>query len=136
MKTAKTVIDNAQNIVTSTFGGINLRDFARGLIIMVLFTALTAIQTALALPGGFSAIDWNEILLDTVKAGLSYIILNWLSPAKVLITNPSKSFVAAVKAAKQDAKESEVPVELMMKPTKPDDTVSTSRGDFNVNPEK
>src|SRR5690349_18940619 len=116
MKTAKTIIDNSQNIITSTFGGINVRDFTRGLIIMVLYTALTAIQAAIATDKGFAAVHWDEVLLDTVRAGLAYVILNWLSPAKVMITNPSKEFVEAVKAAKTDAKENEAPVELVVKP--------------------
>jgi len=111
MKTT-TIVKSAQNVVTSTFGGINLRDVFRGLIIMVLYTAFTGIQAALSTELGFAAVKWNAIFLDVTKAGLSYIILNALTPAKVMITNPSPQFLQSVKEAKEEAKKDEKPITL------------------------
>lgn len=137
-----TIVQDAQSIVTSTFGGINLRDVGRGLIIMVLYTGLTAIQAALGSDQGWSAVHWNEVLLDVTKAGVAYIVLNVLTPAKVMITNPPQALVDTVKQAKKDDKQ------ISLKVTVPDkdgdgipddvddhdDSVDTSHGPFNVNP--
>ena len=74
---------------------INYRDLLRGLLI----TVGTAVGTAIldALNAGGLSLDWKQIGLIALTAGISYILKNFLTPTEVVVSNATKDVVNQVK---------------------------------------
>ena len=59
---------------------LDIRDFTKSLVVAVMAAVLTALSTALNLPGfDFGTFDWANLLKIGIVAGLSYILKNFLS---------------------------------------------------------
>lgn len=80
---------------TSKTFTLNWRDLVKGLLVSVISAVLTALLPLLQ-DGDFK-INWNLILTVAATTGISYLLKNWLSPAEIVVTNPSKETVDAVK---------------------------------------
>lgn len=79
---------------TSKKWTIDLKDFLKGLLVAVISSPITIITTSL--DAGSLTFDWKKIAIVAVSSGLAYIVKNWLTPAQVVITDPSNSAVEAV----------------------------------------
>ena len=62
----------------SRFLSLAKNDFVKGLVIAVLGTVLFAVKEAIE-NGGFSAIEWGNVLTLAVLAGLTYLIKNFFT---------------------------------------------------------
>lgn len=56
---------------------VGVKDFVKGLVVAVLSGVLTYVYGAIQ--GGTFAVDWNQVGVVAVTAGLSYIIKNYIS---------------------------------------------------------
>lgn len=81
--------------VTSQTGTLNLKDFGKGLLMAVLTPVLAIIIQSLN--NGTLTFDWKVIGIAAASGGLAYIIKNFLTPSQVVIQNPTKAQVEAVK---------------------------------------
>lgn len=82
-------------VTTSQRFTLNFRDVLKGLIMAVILPVLTIIQTSIS--AGSLTFDWKLIGLTAAGGFVAYIIKNFLSPAEIIVTNPSKETVEAVK---------------------------------------
>lgn len=82
---------------TTTSGKFSLdaKDFLKGAILAVLTPVVTVlIQT---LQAGSLVFNWTAIGVTAASAFLAYLVKNYLSPAQIVIENPSSASVKAVK---------------------------------------
>lgn len=84
-----------QTIATPAQGTINLKDLGKGFIITLAGAILGGIYPVLS--AGTFNIDWVPILSTSLGAGVGYIIKNLSDKAKIVVTNPTKEQVEAVK---------------------------------------
>lgn len=103
-----TTIKDAASIVSSKIFTVNVRDALRGLAIATLYAAFLVIQQGIFSDAGFSGIKWDQALLESVRAGIAYVGLNFFTQSKVMIKNPSEQLIDTVK----EAKESNTPVKV------------------------
>lgn len=82
-------------VSTSNQFTLNTRDIVKGLIMAVILPVLTIIQSSIA--NGVLTFDWKVIGIAAVSGFVAYIIKNFFSPAEIVLTNPSKATVDAVK---------------------------------------
>lgn len=85
-------------MATTTTSGqfsLNARDFLKGALLAVLTPVVTIlIQT---LQSGSLTFDWKAIGITALSTFLAYIVKNFLAPSQIVITDPTKSDVQAVK---------------------------------------
>lgn len=90
-----------QKQTTTTSGWLNLdsKDFVKGLVLAVVAPVLTLIiQT---LQAGSLKFDWKALGITAVSAFAAYLLKNLFSPQQIVIENPTKTDVEAVKAGAQ-----------------------------------
>lgn len=87
-------------VSTSQRFTLNLRDVLKGLLVAVITPVFTIILSSLQ--AGSIVFDWKAIGITALTAGLAYIMKNFLSPAEIVLTNPSKEIIKDVE--KGDAK--------------------------------
>lgn len=91
-------------MATTTTSGqfsLNTRDFLKGLLIAVLTPVITVIIQSLE--AGNLKFDWTAIGVTALSAFLAYILKNFLATPQIVITDPSKVEVEAVKQGKAKA---------------------------------
>ena len=81
------------NVTVSKFGGLNLQDAVKALILTVITSVLTIVYEGL-IKGG--AIDWKAVGVIALTTAVSYILKNWLSPTQIVISNPTATSVQKV----------------------------------------
>jgi hypothetical protein len=81
------------NVTVSKFGGLNLQDAVKALILTVITSVLTIVYEGL-IKGG--AIDWKAVGVIAATTAISYILKNWLSPTQITINNPTTAAVEKV----------------------------------------
>lgn len=64
--------------MNSNFLNLNLKDFAKGLLLAVITAVLTSVYEV-ASTGDFSSIDWKVVLSVAGAATLSYLVKNLLT---------------------------------------------------------
>lgn len=89
-------------VTTSKRFRLKLNDWTRGLLIAALSTPISIIITSLN-DQEFS-VNWNFMLRLAVGSGLSYVIKNWASPAKIVIHNAPAATIEAVKDGDKEVK--------------------------------
>lgn len=82
-------------VTTSQRFTLNLTDVWKGLIMAVILPILTTIQQSLE--NGVFTLNWKLIGLTALGSFIAYIIKNFFTPAEIVITNPPKETVKAVK---------------------------------------
>lgn len=82
-------------VTTSNQFTLNSRDVLKGLIMAVILPVLTIIQTSVS--NGELTFNFKAIAIAAISGFIAYIIKNFLSPAEIVITNPPKETVDAVK---------------------------------------
>lgn len=81
---------------------LNLKDVLKGLIMAVLVPIVTIIMNSIN--QGTLTFNWKQIGIAAVGGFIGYLIKNFLTPAQIVITDPSKSQVEAVKDGRAEAK--------------------------------
>ena len=74
---------------------INWSDLARGLLIAVLTAVFTTVLDQIQTLG--LTLDWKEIGVIALTAGISYVLKNFLTPTEIVVVNPPADAVADVK---------------------------------------
>lgn len=74
---------------------LNVRDLLRGLLLAVISAVLTALLPLLE-EGNFD-FNWRAILGVAATTAASYLLKNFLERSKIVITDPPKEEVKAVK---------------------------------------
>lgn len=87
-------------MTTSTKYSINIGDLLRGLLVAVLTPVFTILITSI--DANLWTFDWRSIGGVAVSAFLGYILKNFLTPARIVITD--KATVAAVKEGEAEVK--------------------------------
>jgi hypothetical protein len=103
-----TTIKDATSIISSKFLTVNVRDGIRSVLLAAMYAGFLVVQTGLFSDAGFSGINWEQVLLESVRAAFAYIGLNFLTQSKVMIKNPPPRILEAVK----DAKKTNAPVQV------------------------
>ena len=85
-----------QATTTAGKGTLNYKDLAKGAVMTVIGAVLTTIYSAIE-TGGFDTINWKSVLTVAAIAGIGYLIKNLFTPPQIVIENPTKAAVAAVK---------------------------------------
>jgi methenyltetrahydromethanopterin cyclohydrolase len=88
---------------TTTSGKFNLNaaDFLKGALLAVLTPVLTIIIDTLN--AGSLTFDWKNIGIVAVSTFAAYLLKNLFAPAQIVIQDPSKTEVQAVKDGKAKA---------------------------------
>lgn len=80
---------------------LKLSDWEKALLIAIATPVLT---TAIkSLDAGLLVFNWKAMLITGLSAGLAYIIKNFLTPAQIVIKDPTPQQVDAVKAGTAEA---------------------------------
>lgn len=92
-----------QKTVTSEKGTVNLRDILRSLVVAFL-TAVFSILYSTLLPedATFMDIKWMAVLKQGVTAAMGYLVMNVFSSSKIVVVNPDKQDLQAVKTGESD----------------------------------
>lgn len=93
-------------VTTSQRFTINWQDIIKGLKVAVILPVLTIIYTSIE--AGSFEFDWKKIGLTAIGGFIAYLIKNFFAPAEIVVTNPTKETVNAVK-------EGEASVEVVTK---------------------
>lgn len=82
---------------TTTSGSysLNVRDLIKGGVMAFLVPVITIISQSVN--AGSLVFNWRAILIAAISGFVGYIIKNFLSPATVVLENPSEQVVEAVK---------------------------------------
>lgn len=80
---------------TSTFLGLDLKDFLKGVVMAVLVPVITIITQSL--DAGTLTFNWVSIGIAALSGFLGYLVKNFLTPSSVSIQNITKAEVKAVK---------------------------------------
>lgn len=83
------------NTITSTQFTINKRDLIKGLIVAVITPVFTIIIDSLN--QNSLSFNWKAIGITALSAGFAYVIKNFLTPAKIIVTDVPKTVVEDVK---------------------------------------
>lgn len=94
-------------IITSKKFRLNLRDYAKGLLMAAGTSAGVVIQNVID-AGDFIHLKWKPILMAAIGGGLTYLIKNFLSPSKVIIKSEPPVTVTATTPEETITKETEV----------------------------
>jgi hypothetical protein len=86
------------NVIVSKLFNLTSRDWLRGLVVAVISAVLSSIYSFTQAKEGIHGINWDFVLNVAVNNALSYIILNLGTGPQILVNNPTKQAVAAVKA--------------------------------------
>lgn len=78
------------------------RDLLRGLIIAVVSAVLTALLQSLE--AGDVTVDWTSMYRVGALAGVSYVLKNFLEPAKVITTTTNAEAIATKAVVKEAVK--------------------------------
>jgi hypothetical protein len=92
-------------MATTTSSGqfsLNSADLLKGLLMAVLTPVVTILIDTLN--QGSLTFDWKHIGVTALGALLAYLIKNFLSPAQIVIQNPTDTEVKAVKQGTASAK--------------------------------
>ena len=87
-------------VTTSSRFTINWADVWKGLKISVILPVLTAMYQSIE--NGSFVFDWKLLGKMAIGGFIAYIIKNFLSPAEIVITNPAKTTVDAVKSGEAE----------------------------------
>lgn len=91
-----------QVVTTSEKWSLNVRDYVQTFLMAAIGAAITAfyevINKIIINGGGFGDINWKTIGLVALAAGFAQIIRKLPQPTVVVVTNPTKTEVKAVKA--------------------------------------
>ncbi|MEO6610758.1 MAG: hypothetical protein ABIT05_01455 [Chitinophagaceae bacterium] len=83
------------NVVrTSTQFSLDIRDGLKGLLVAVITPVFTVIINSLE--AGSLTFNWKAIAITALTAGLAYVLKNFLTPAKVVVSNASEAVKDAV----------------------------------------
>jgi hypothetical protein len=91
-----------QQTTTNSQFSINWKDLTRGLLIAVITAVLTAVLDGLN--KGSLDLDWKSIGVIALTAGVSYLVKNYFTPSEIVIVNPPKEAVKAVKQGDAEVK--------------------------------
>lgn len=87
--------------VTSKRFQLKLSDGVKALLIAIATPVITIIINSLN--AGLLTFNWKNILITGLSAGLAYIIKNYLTPAQIVIKDPTPQQVADIKAGTAEA---------------------------------
>lgn len=87
---------------TSSFLGLDLKDFAKGALMAVLVPVITIISQSLE--AGTLTFNWVSIGIAALSGFVAYISKNFFTPSSVTIQNVTKDEVKAVKEGESVAK--------------------------------
>jgi len=82
-------------VTTSKRFTLDWTDLFKGLKVAVILPILTIIQQSIE-KGSFS-FDWKLIALTGIGGLVAYLIKNFFSPAEIVVKNPTKETIEAVK---------------------------------------
>ena len=86
---------------TSKKFSLKLSDWLKALLVAIATPVIAIIIKSL--DAGVLTFNWKNILIAGLSAGLAYLVKNFLTPAQIVITNPTPQQVDAVKAGTADA---------------------------------
>lgn len=81
---------------------ISLKDVARGVLLAIVGAVLTFLQGVWAT--GQVVFDWEQIGSVALIAGVSYLIKNFFTPSEIVIVDPPKDDLQAVKKGSANVK--------------------------------
>lgn len=87
---------------TNTQYTLNWKDAARGLLMAALGAVLVFLQSSFE--NGEVVFEWNKIINVAIIAGVGYLIKNFFTPSEIVIVNPPKDEIAAVKKGQAEVK--------------------------------
>lgn len=89
-------------VTTSKQYTLNLNDWWKGLLVAVITPIITIIMTSLQ--AGSLTFNWVAIGTTALAALLAYIMKNFLTPGKIMVSGASDAVVEAVKNGDTDVK--------------------------------
>lgn len=92
----------ATTVASSGPFSLNLTDVLKGLIMAVLVPVITIIMDSIN--QGSLTFNWKQIGIAALGGFIGYLIKNFLTPAQIVIKDPTKSDVQAVKDGNAEAK--------------------------------
>lgn len=91
-------------VTTSNQFTLDIRDGLKGLLVAVITPVFTVIITSLE--AGSLTFNWKAIAITALTAGLAYVLKNFLTPAKVVVSNASDAMKEAVVDAVKEENQS------------------------------
>jgi hypothetical protein len=91
-----------QTVTTSKQFTFSMNDVWKGLLVAVITPVITIIMNSLE--AGSLTFNWKAIGITALTAGLAYVLKNFFTPAKIVVTGAAPETVQAVKDGDIDVK--------------------------------